>query len=136
MARFQSNDNYLYVDIPERDNAGSYSIQPNRITVFPFSIRPHTKTELIVYQTASNMQDGSLRFWVSDVPCDNRLFTKYDSLNPVSLLRGAVHTISLYDVDVPNLPPSALILDSTKTYFANVQNVQAKMNAFRLILPA
>jgi hypothetical protein len=136
MARFQSNDNFLYVDVAERDRDCSYSIQANRISVFPFSIRPHTKTDLIVYQTAPNMQDGSLRFWISNVPCDSRLFTKYDSLNPVTLLRGNAHTLSLYDVDVANLPPSALILDSTKTYFANIQNVQAKTNAFRLILPA
>jgi hypothetical protein len=129
---FPTNNNYTIIQTVSANNY--YLITVNVPQVFPFLIQRKLGGSIFIAQAAPGMQDGSLEAWISTTPLGTPLFGQFDWPNPIFVLRNHPKMITLYDQNMPNLPPGALALDPTMIYFLNIKNNQAKRNAFKLII--
>lgn len=127
--------NYILFNNVDRSVDGYYAIAGSTIHVFPFQILPSVGSEISIVQTAQNVQDLSMKAWFSRVPLDQQIFTDYDNLNPLYLLKS-IRKVTLWDVNMQNLVGEKLILDPNIAYYINVMNMQAAPNAYKLILPS
>jgi type III secretory pathway component EscS len=128
-----NTENYMVINQLDRVTNGIYQIISGIPQVFPFTVKPIIGTVITAAQVIAGMQDGSLVLWLSSTPLDQVLFTRYDWLNPVFVLRTSQHQIAIWDQNLSNIPNGSLALDPTLTYYINVKNNQAKTNTFKLI---
>lgn len=114
----------------QRDSYGQYQILAGHTHVFEFQVPMFGSLNLKIAHLMPNSQDFSLDFWVSDQPLDG-----------LQLERGFGHFRAKRRADQFTIHDSYLrageddermFLDSHKTYYVNVKNLQNRVNAYEL----
>lgn len=113
----------------ERDPYGQYSIQNGYTHVLPFTIPLLGRVEFILAHILPNSQDFSLDMWITTKPLDGLVLqVGFGHFKP---LRRADKYV-IYDQFLKtDKDDPRLFLESGKTYYMNVKDLQNRKNAYQ-----
>lgn len=119
----------------QRDSYGQYQILAGHTHVFEFRVPMFGQITLGVAHILPNSQDFSIDFWVSEKPLDS-LVLEHGFGHHRAKRRADRFTIFDSYLKAGD-EDERMFLDSHKTYYVNVKNLQNRTNAYELdfILP-
>lgn len=112
--------------VDERDSFGQYALLPNHIHVFEFTVPMFGSITIGHAHILPNSQDFSIDYWISEEPLDQRRFSH------VKLIRRKVETTYHCSFLKANEDDNRYFLQSGRTYYVNVKNLQNSRNAYEL----
>jgi hypothetical protein len=116
--------------VDQRDPYGQYAILPGHTHVFELRVPMFGSVELTVAHILPNSQDFSIDVWISEEPLDGLV------LNPGFGHHRAKRRADKFMIHDSFLKvdreDDRLFLDSHKTYYVNVKNLQNRKNAYQL----
>ena len=120
------------IEPDQRDSFGQYMIQPNTVTIFPFSIPLLQGLKLSAVHIYPNSQDFSIDMWITSQPLDGlQLFHGFNHFKPSRRTTEFLIFDSFLKKDQYD---HRLFLPSGQTFYLNVKNLQNRINAFQLYL--
>lgn len=114
----------------QRDSFGQYMILPGNLHVFPFTVPMFGSITIGHAHILPNSQDFSIDGWVSEQPLDGRRYGHF------KLMRRRIEVTYHCSFLKADEEDTRYFLDSGKTYYANVKNLQNARNAYELTFSA
>ena len=114
----------------ERDSYGQYRILPGHTNIFEFSVPMFGSLEVKIAHILPNSQDFSIDCWISETPLDGLVLGQGFGHHKAHRRADKFEFYDSYlraDEDDPRL-----FLDSFRTYYMNVKNLQNRINAYEL----
>lgn len=118
------------ISLDQRDSYGQYRILPGHTNVFEFSIPMLGSLEIRIAHIFPNSQDFSIDLWISERPLDGLVLEQGFGHHAAN---RRADKFEIFDILLKaNDEDRRLFLDSSKTYYMNVKNLQNKANAYEL----
>lgn len=120
------------IEPESRDSFGQYSILPGHIHVFPFTVPLLGQLTVGYGHILPNSQDFSIDGWISREPIDDRV------LGHFKLMRRRIDIQIFCSLLRADDDDTRIFLDSNRTYYVNIKNLQNARNAYELnfLLPS
>lgn len=116
----------------QRDSFGQYVILPGHIHIFPFTVPMFGKVSLELTHILTNSQDFSICAWVSERPLDRMVLQQ--GIGHFKLIRRQ----TIFEINDQFLKQGdddhRLFLESGRTFYVNVKDLQNRQNAYELFL--
>lgn len=119
------------IPMDQQDSFGQYVIPPGHIHVFPFEISMFSSVTLEMTHIFPNSQDFSIVAWITEKPLDGLVLNQ--QVGHFKLIRRQT-VFEIHDAFLKQEDDDRLFLQSGRTYYVNVKNLQNRQNAYELFL--